>query len=219
MIDDYFKDRKFSRERALAFGFKRAGDGYELKKEFEDSRFLFVARISKSGKIHAEVLDDFGEAYTLHLMDGAVGKFVGRVRDDYERTLAAIASRCFVPDAFHSGDSKKILQVVLKKYGDELEFPWDDLEAGIFRRRDSRKWYGLLMRIGRDRLGLSGEGKIEVLNLHGVPAENEKLWDEKSIFPAYHMNKKHWISILLDGGVPARKIFGLIEKSYELAKK
>ena len=42
---------------------------------------------------------------------------------------------------------------------------------------------------------------------------------EKGILPAYHMNKEHWITVLLDGSVEKQKIYDLIEISYDLTRK
>ena len=48
--------------------------------------------------------------------------------------------------------------------------------------------------------------------------EIEKLIDNKRYFPAYHMNKKYWCTICLDGTVELEEIYKLIDISYELAK-
>lgn len=37
-----------------------------------------------------------------------------------------------------------------------------------------------------------------------------------AVVPAYHMNKQHWVSIILDGSMPQREILRLIRESYEL---
>ena len=55
-------------------------------------------------------------------------------------------------------------------------------------------------------------------NLHNNQEEIEKLKDNKKYFPAYHMNKKHWCTICLDGTVELKEIYKLIDISYELAK-
>jgi len=39
-----------------------------------------------------------------------------------------------------------------------------------------------------------------------------------SVVPAYHLNKEHWNSIILDGSVPEDDIKRMIEESYELTK-
>lgn len=45
------------------------------------------------------------------------------------------------------------------------------------------------------------------------------LLEEKGFYPAYHMNKEHWITIFLDGSVDDEKILSLIDISYDLTVK
>jgi predicted DNA-binding protein (MmcQ/YjbR family) len=43
--------------------------------------------------------------------------------------------------------------------------------------------------------------------------------NETGIFPAYHMNKAHWISALLDGSVEKEKLEWLLDLSFDLTNK
>ena len=72
------------------------------------------------------------------------------------------------------------------------------------------------MDIGADKLGLADKHKINVINLKAEPSEIAALVDNKVVFPAYHMNKKHWITVLLSNNLPEKKLFGLIDRSYDL---
>jgi predicted DNA-binding protein (MmcQ/YjbR family) len=40
-----------------------------------------------------------------------------------------------------------------------------------------------------------------------------------SVTPGYHMNKKHWNTILIDGSVPDKELFSWIDHSYDLVLK
>lgn len=96
----------------------------------------------------------------------------------------------------------------------------DDFETTVFRHGEGGKWFGLLMRVEKSRVGLEGEGKIDVLNLKCDPEESFIVREMyEGIIPAYHMNKRHWISVLLCGGVPVDFTRRLIEKSYDLTDK
>jgi len=69
-------------------------------------------------------------------------------------------------------------------------------------------------------------GKIFVLmNLDGDPSMNLKCDPDRAIdlreenpaiIPGYHMNKKHWNTVVLDGSLPKRLILEMIDHSYEL---
>ncbi|MCH5157517.1 MAG: MmcQ/YjbR family DNA-binding protein [Clostridiales bacterium] len=106
------------------------------------------------------------------------------------------------------------------KYGDEPEYLWNDLpDAAVIRRKDTQKWYVLLMTVLPKRLGLSGDEPIEIVDLRFNPDELPSKIDGERYFAGYHMNKKHWITILLDGSVPLAEILDYVDKSYLLAKK
>ena len=111
---------------------------------------------------------------------------------------------------------ERILQYALDTYGTEPEYPWGDIPDGaVLRHSASRKWYGLIMSILPDRLGLYGEKPIDVLNVKCNPIMIGSLLTTKGFLPAYHMNKNHWISVVLDASVPDDQIFPLLELSYD----
>lgn len=114
-------------------------------------------------------------------------------------------------------DRQAVFQWVKRQYGTEPDYPWQD-ENAVLRHRKNRKWYGLIMSVERSRLGLSGEGQAEVLNVKCDPELGGALRTRPGFLPAYHMNKTQWISILLDGTVPEKEIKSLLELSYGLTE-
>ena len=111
-----------------------------------------------------------------------------------------------------------VVKYAERKYGTRLEFLWND-DNSVMRRRDNAKWYLAILPVQRNKIGLDGEGKIEIIDLRAPKEELPKLLDGVNYLPAYHMNKKSWFTIPLDGRVSAEIIFALIDMSYELAKK
>lgn len=113
---------------------------------------------------------------------------------------------------------KEIAEYIYDSYGTEKESPWqDDPESVIFRHRLNRKWFALIMRIPKKRLGIPGEEEIDVMNVKSYPELIGSLRFSEGFFPAYHMNKTHWITVLLDV-VDEDKIKTLLDISYELTK-
>ena len=86
----------------------------------------------------------------------------------------------------------------------------------VFRHKKNEKWFALLMQISASKLGLESDEVIEVLNLKCSPDLAMVLVDEKQIFKAYHMNKNHWISVVLDNNIDTEYVKELIEISYNL---
>ena len=89
----------------------------------------------------------------------------------------------------------------------------------VFRHNGSRKWFAVIMDIPRKNLGLTGKGEISVVNLKCDTRLIGSFRKEPGIFPGWHMNKTHWLSVALDGAVNDEKIKFLVDMSYELTKK
>ena len=142
-----------------------------------------------------------------------------KVYKEYSDILEKIKKECFEDEIFKANYTKEIITYVKNKYGDELEFLWKKSpKNAVIRRKTSNKWYAVILTISKRKLNLDCDEIIEVINLHNSPEEIEKLIDYKKYFPAYHMNKKHWCTICLDGTVELKEIYKLIDISYELAK-
>ena len=115
---------------------------------------------------------------------------------------------------------EKLLQYVRDAWGTEPEYPWmDDPASAVLRHSLGKKWYGLVMTLPKKTLGLPGEGSVDVLNLKLDPALVYILREQLGYLPAWHMNKTHWLTVLLDGSVPAERVVDLLAQSYDLTKK
>ena len=89
----------------------------------------------------------------------------------------------------------------------------------VFRHAGNKKWFAVLMDIPRKNLGLTDEGEISVVNLKCDTRLIGSFQEEPGIFPGWHMNKAHWLSVALDGTVEDEKIKFLVDMSFELTKK
>ena len=87
------------------------------------------------------------------------------------------------------------------------------------RRKDTEKWYAVFLAVPRLKLGSSSKERVEVLNLRVCPGELDGLVDHRSRFPAYHMNKKSWVSLCLDGTIPFEELAARLGTSRRLAGK
>lgn len=213
-------------EKLLDYGFELSDGAYTLRTHILDGNMtlnVFVVGDSVSSRVYD---DETGDEYTLHTVESAVGEFVGKVRAEYENALLDIARKCFYKKVFKDAQAYEVLAYARKTWGDEPEFLWDDTpECCVLRRKDTQKWYAAILTAKAEKLGLSeadflqGDGKAVLLDIRALPEEIEKLVDGVKYFSGYHMNKKHWLTIPLNGVVPSSEIFTRIEKSYMLAKK
>lgn len=107
-------------------------------------------------------------------------------------------------------------QLIYDTYGVCADYPFaEDLQTGAFRHENGR-WFCLAMRIRARRLGHKEDGCIDVINLKCAPEITESLVGrETGIYPAYHMNKTHWLSVAL-GECDGETVRWLLGISYEL---
>lgn len=89
----------------------------------------------------------------------------------------------------------------------------------VLRHADTRKWYALFMDVPKKKLGLPGDEPVDILNIKCDPLLSGSLRMKAGFFPAYHMHRESWITVLLDGSIDAREIFPLLDMSYESTRK
>lgn len=108
---------------------------------------------------------------------------------------------------------------IAEAYSTLGENPWVQSPTNtVFRHRHNRKWFAIIMDIPREKLGLPGEEIISVVNVKCDPRLIGCFREEPGIFPAYHMNKAHWLTVALDGSTEEEKLKFLLDMSYELTK-
>lgn len=116
----------------------------------------------------------------------------------------------------NSSQRERITQYIQATYGTQAEYLWADSPGNaIFRHPASKKWYAALMRVLPEKLGLAGEEALDVMDIRCSTIMIGSLLSTKGFLPAYHMNKNHWISIVLDNSVPDNQITPLLELSYD----
>ncbi len=208
-------------DRLCPFGFVKGRNGYAYHTLLADGQFEMTVTIAEDGNVSAAVADSASkEPYVLHCVPDAQGAFVGRIREEYERVLTSIAENCCEKEVFKSACAREIITHIRERYQDELQFLWTKFpDNAIFRRQDNAKWYAALLIVQKRKLGLDQDGSVEIVDLRCAPEAIDVLIDRKKYFPGYHMNKKHWLTILLDGSVPVDAIFRHISTSYDLAGK
>lgn len=212
------KNRKVNLEKLISYGFTQTNDNYTYQTEIMNGQFWMKVTVA-AGEISTKVIDITTEdEYVLHLADTMQGAFVGQVRDAYNEVLDDIIDKCTDVEIFKVEQTKIVIDYIQNHYGDKIEFLWEKFpKNAVFRSSNTQKWYAAILTVEKNKLGLVGEEAVEVLDLH-LPVEKvEQIVDNKKFFPGYHMNKKHWITVCLDGTVSNEEIKQLIKESYRLA--
>jgi len=114
---------------------------------------------------------------------------------------------------------EELLQYARNQYGTEPEHLWASYpNYEVLRHASNNKWYGIIMDVERRKLDLPGEGRVDIAVVKARPEDVALLREADGCLPAYHMNKQHWVSVLLDGSVEAPCVFQLLDESWALTK-
>ena len=113
---------------------------------------------------------------------------------------------------------QQFLNYCLTTYGTSPDYPFEeDFVTAVLRHTDNKKWYALVMRVSCRKFGFDSDEIIDVVNLK-LPTEMFGSFDtDDGVYPAYHMNKLHWISVLLPDA-PDDIVQFLVNVSYEATK-
>ncbi len=217
--DAYFKRKKCNKSKLLAYGFREVSDGYQFETDVLSGSFLLCLTVEASGQVRTKMTErETGEEYTLYKTQNAAGSFVGAVRSACENVLTDISEKCYDPDVFRSAQTKELIEYVRTRYHDELEFLWTKFpDNAVWRRKDTKKWYGILMTVPKRKLGLQTDEIVEIMDLRLPPERMQTVIDRKRYFPGWHMNKKSWYTVLLDQSVTTEELCKKIDESYQLA--
>ena len=110
---------------------------------------------------------------------------------------------------------EELIAYAREQYGDEPEYLWESApNTFVLRHRGNRRWYAVVMDVQRGRLGLDGEGRVDVMDVKCGPLIGGSYLGKSGVVPAYHMNKTHWLGVLLDGSAADETVTELLAVSY-----
>ena len=211
-IEEY----NFSKEKLLQYGFREEAEKLIYRKEILDSSF-FIEIVFVNSQLLIEVYDiEFDEIYSLFSVDSAVGETVQNIREHVEKLLSSILGL-----VEESGKiSSEIIDYCNDKYGENHVNPFKKHPDILAFVNEKNKWYALMSNVEYNKLNKTNNiiTKVKILNVKYPTDKILEIIDNKNIFPAYHMNKKHWISIVLDKNIKLETIKELIDISYSLVK-
>lgn len=202
---------------------------FSLKKDLSQKDFFaeFILNLDSS-TFEVHVFDKItGDRYALFDMPNSQGAFVGALREEVSDIIEEIRSKCFEIEDLH----EKYISWIESNFNCKADYPWEDTPEACVFRCPNNKWFALVMKIKYRQLGFTSDEEVFIVNLkapkekiaasenNGDETRNSPLIDKKSIFPAYHMNKKHWITILLTSVTDFEKLCSLTEQSFRLVQK
>ena len=215
---EILKSYQFNQEKARAYGFVKNGEVWTYSCQILQGDFIMTVSITVDN-VSFQVFDqEMGDLYPQVHMESMTGSFVASVRKACLEILYQIRKACFDVQDFICPQTKRIMAQIQEKYGNQLEYLWEKSpNTAVLRHEGNKKWYAVLMKISWDKLEKVREGQVEAVNLkHDQVAD---LLSKKGIYPAFHMNKRYWISVALDDTLSDEEVLELIERSWNLTIK
>ena len=109
----------------------------------------------------------------------------------------------------------ELSEYIANQYGARPEYAFKRYpDIAVFKRADNRKWFALATTMDCKTLGLAKSGRVDILNVKLDPLVVASLLTRKGFLPAWHMNKDHWITVLLDGSIEYEEIYTFIDMSF-----
>ena len=215
---EIFKSYQFNQEKARAYGFVENSGVWTYSCHILQGDFVMTVSIT-ADNVSFQVFDqETSDLYPQVHMESMTGSFVASVREACLDILYQIRKACFDVQDFICPQTKRIMAQIQEKYGNQLEYMWEKSPAtAVLRHEGNKKWYAVLMRISWDKLEKGREGLVEAVNLKHDQVVD--LLSQKGIYPAFHMNKRYWISVALDDTLSDEEVLELIEKSWNLTSK
>ena len=215
---EIFKSYQFNKEKARDYGFVENGEVWNYSCQILQGDFIMTVSITPDN-VSFQVFDkETGDLYPQVHMESMRGSFVGSVREACLEILYQIRKACFDVQDFICPQTKRIMAQVQEKYGNQLEYLWEKSpDTAVLRHEGNQKWYAVVMRIPWGKLEKGREGLVEAVNIkHDQVAD---LLSKKGIYPAFHMNKRYWLSLALDDSLQDEEVLELIERSWNLTVK
>lgn len=215
-FDELLTNRILNTQKALDYGFSLSNDKLFLRLPSKTPDFAIDFYLAESF-LEALVMDlGSNERFLPIEVKNNYGLFVTSLKKEINILVHDVIENCF--DSLSLKD--ELVKYIEDSYDAIFDHPWEDEPNYLtIKRSDNRKWFALFMDIPAAKLGVEAKGKIDVLNLKASYDKIESLVDNSFIFPAYHMNKKHWISVWIKKGINQNLVKKLIDESYRIVKK
>ncbi len=217
-ISSIFKNKTLHAESLIPFGFAQTEVGYCKEYPILKGQFIAKIQISSEGQADFKVFEaETGEEYMPAHVYHSTGTFVGTVHEECAAILKDIADKCYTTEYFKGAQAKRILRFIKENYDAEPEFLWSSLpECAALRVPGKKPWFAVVGRIPKDKIDIRDGGIAEVINLKDEPKTVTARIAEKKAFPAYHMNKQHWYTVILDDRLKDEEILSFVKSSYDI---
>ena len=215
--EEVFATYQIDPQKLQAYGFVPQENGLTLTRSLPALGLQVIVTYNSSGTLTGKVMDTLAnEEYVAFRMAETAG-FRAEVRQQFIALLEDIRIHCCVDQHFHHEQTRRLNACIEAAFGTEPEFLWEKLPSyAVYRKTTNQKWFALIGRLPKKKLDdhASSDEEVDILNVKVSPAQREAALTHTGIYPAYHMNKKHWVSLVLDDTLPDDVILSMLTDSF-----
>lgn len=157
--------------------------------------YFYIVSASVEKGLEMIVKDEFHERYSLFDVITTNSKIAEQLRQEAEEMVFQL---CYSVDTSLVALKEKWNHWILENVTPYSAMPFKKSAVTVYNVKENGKWYALMMEISFSKLGITSDEIALILNVKISPEEKETLLQKEGVFEAYHMNKKHWISIALN---------------------
>ena len=214
--EELFANYQVEENRLTGYGFQPDGGRLCYEKTLPGENLIII--LEYDGTITGRIMDlAIGEEYTGFRIENATG-FRAEVRQQFTDLLLDIREKCCRNQFFRSEQARRINDYIYETYHDVPDFLWPSIPTyGAYRQGKDKKWYAIIGSVPLKKVdkAASSAREVEVINVKADKTRVGELLSRRGYYPAYHMNKKSWVSVILNDTLPDEEIQSLIRGSYE----
>ena len=212
--EEIFARHRIVQDKLIAYGFTDENGRLTYAKALPDDGMKII--VEYNGTINGRIIDlSLNDEYTAFRVEGATG-YSAQIRQKYIELLTDIRDHCCKDQYFKTPQAQRICDYILEAYGSAPEFLWPNIPSyAAFRKPGKKKWFAVMGSVPLNKVNREAKSAqpVEVIN---VKVDQERIKDylsQTGIYEAFHMNKKCWVSIILDDTLPDDAIRGMIDDS------
>lgn len=215
---EIFNTYEVIEDKLVEYGFKYKENKLEYVINILNDKFKII--IEYDNEIKGKIIDlEFGDEYTNYRREN-LGEFNTNIKYEFIKILTDIRDKCFIKSNFMFPQTRRINDFIYNYYKVKPEFLWDKY-PGFAVYRKTKKWFALIGNVLECKVNKNKDSNkmIEVINVKVSENEIDSYLSKKGYYEAYHMNKRNWVSIILDDSLSDDDIKNMIIKSYDIVNE
>lgn len=214
---EMFNYYEIDKDKLIKYGFKDKNGKLHYSKKIMDDKFEVIIEYDKC--IKGKIIEiEFDDEYVNYRRE-SLGEFSSKIKDEFVNILIDIRNKCCNRNSFVNLQMRRINEFIKNKYNVNPEFLWEKYPRFAIYRK-VKKWFSLIGNVSRNKVDKDSnkEEEIELINVKVLDDKVDKILSTRGFFEAYHMNKKKWVSIILDDTIDDEVIKKLISESYDMVE-